>query len=97
MRIDPESAGEGEPPSIAAALLEQRELTAVDRFAQRHAEETGPQQARYYRDLLPAGPPDVGEHFAFRVDLDACTGCKACVTACHSLNGLASDEAGSSQ
>ena len=26
------------------------------------------------------------------MDLDACTGCKACVTACHSLNGLAADE-----
>ncbi|HVY68337.1 MAG TPA: DmsC/YnfH family molybdoenzyme membrane anchor subunit, partial [Verrucomicrobiae bacterium] len=24
----------------------------------------------------------------FEVDLDACSGCKACVTACHSLNGL---------
>jgi Fe-S-cluster-containing dehydrogenase component len=26
------------------------------------------------------------------VDLDACTGCKACVSACHSLNGLDEDE-----
>ncbi len=25
---------------------------------------------------------------AFEVDLDRCSGCKACVTACHSLNGL---------
>ena len=29
---------------------------------------------------------------AFQVDLDACTGCKACVTACHRLNGLDDDE-----
>ena len=29
----------------------------------------------------------------FDVDLDACTGCKACVAACHSLNGLDEGEA----
>ena len=33
-------------------------------------------------------PPGPGQQYAFEVDLDACTGCKACVTACHSLNGL---------
>jgi Fe-S-cluster-containing dehydrogenase component/DMSO reductase anchor subunit len=32
--------------------------------------------------------PARGEQYAFQVDLDACSGCKACVTACHSLNGL---------
>src|SRR5262249_30553233 len=31
---------------------------------------------------------DPGQQYAFSVDLDACTGCKACVSACHSLNGL---------
>src|SRR6185369_3646357 len=30
--------------------------------------------------------------YAFEVDLDSCTGCKACVSACHSLNGLDDDE-----
>src|SRR4030095_7765056 len=30
--------------------------------------------------------------YAFEVDLDQCSGCKACVTACHSLNGLDDDE-----
>jgi formate dehydrogenase iron-sulfur subunit len=29
---------------------------------------------------------------AFEVNLDACTGCKACVSACHSLNGLDENE-----
>ena len=38
--------------------------------------------------LLPATPPAEGQQYAFHVDLDACTGCKACVTACHNLNGL---------
>src|SRR5439155_23304394 len=43
---------------------------------------------KFYRTLLPARPPRPGEQYAFEVDLDACSGCKACVTACHNLNGL---------
>lgn len=41
-----------------------------------------------YRSLLPATAPGPGQQYRFEVDLDRCTGCKACVTACHSLNGL---------
>src|SRR5690606_25643091 len=41
----------------------------------------------------PLSAPGSGEQYAFEVDLDACTGCKACVSACHSLNGLDEDEA----
>ena len=73
-------------------LAEQAELTAVERFAQHHAADAGPAQARYYRSPLPTATPQPGQQYAFRVDLDACTGCKACVTACHSLNGLDEDE-----
>ena len=69
-------------------LGEQAALTAVERFAQRHAAEVLPRQARYYRDLIPLGAPQPGQQYAFQVDLDSCTGCKACVAACHSLNGL---------
>src|SRR5712672_850161 len=50
------------------------------------------EQARYYRDLIPLGRPSPGQQYAFAVDLDACTACKACVSACHSLNGLDEDE-----
>src|SRR5207237_35555 len=39
-------------------------------------------------DLLPLSRPGPGQQYAFEVDLDVCTGCKACVAACHSLNGL---------
>ncbi len=39
-------------------------------------------------ELLPLTPPGAGEQYAFEVALDKCSGCKACVTACHSLNGL---------
>jgi Fe-S-cluster-containing dehydrogenase component/DMSO reductase anchor subunit len=69
-------------------LFEQHELTAVERFSQRHAADELPLQARYYSALLPAAPPGPGEQYAFEVDLDACSGCKACVAACNSLNGL---------
>ena len=74
-------------------LEEQQSLTAVERFAGRHAADSEHLQERYYRDLIPSALPDIGEQYAFRVDLDKCTGCKACVTACHSLNGLDADEA----
>ena len=33
-----------------------------------------------------ATPPGPGQQYAFEVDLDLCSGCKACVTACRSWN-----------
>lgn len=72
-------------------LEEQRALTAVDEFADAHAS-LAHDTARY-ESLIPSGAPGEGQQYAFRVDLDACTGCKACVTACHNLNGLEPDEA----
>lgn len=75
-------------PLVQALLDEQRDLSAVERFSQQHGHQSEPLQARYYRDLLPATPPQPGQQYAFEVDLDVCSGCKACVTACHSLNGL---------
>jgi Fe-S-cluster-containing dehydrogenase component/DMSO reductase anchor subunit len=71
-------------------LAEQQELTAVERFSRAHDSH----QARHgmYRDLLPATPPAPGEQYAFEVNLDQCSGCKACVSACHSLNGLDENE-----
>lgn len=73
-------------------LAEQGELTAVERFAQLVEEAAPPLQARYYRSLLPSTPPGPDEQYAFEVDLDRCSGCKACVTACHNLNGLDDNE-----
>lgn len=77
---------------IDVLLQEQRTMTAVDRFAQKHESATLPLQERYYRDLLPLNEPEPGEQYAFEVNLDQCTGCKACVAACHSLNGLEDEE-----
>ncbi len=73
-------------------IEEQQSLTAVGRFARISGQGGLPSQARYYRDLIPFAKPQLGEQYAFAVDLDACTGCKACVSACHSLNGLDEDE-----
>ncbi|MGH9000733.1 MAG: 4Fe-4S dicluster domain-containing protein, partial [Acidimicrobiia bacterium] len=76
---------------IDEALADQRDLTAVERFSNRHDAGLLPEAGRW-RDLLPASAPGPGEQYGFEVDLDACTGCKACVTACRSLNGLDDDE-----
>ncbi|HYE31380.1 MAG TPA: DmsC/YnfH family molybdoenzyme membrane anchor subunit [Methylomirabilota bacterium] len=77
---------------IDKLLQEQRQLSAVDLFSARHSKETKPALENYYRDLIPLTAPSPGEQYAFEVDLDNCSGCKACVTACHSLNGLDADE-----
>ena len=74
---------------IEGFLLQQRTLTAVEElsaFHERTAHE--PKRTRHFRDLIPAQLPSTGQQYAFDVDLDACSGCKGCVTACHSMNGL---------
>src|SRR4029453_18536902 len=71
-------------------IADQGQLTAVAAFAQAH--DLGAIKTRHYRDLVPLSLPKPGQQFAFEVDLDQCSGCKACVTACHSLNGLDDDE-----
>jgi formate dehydrogenase iron-sulfur subunit len=67
-------------------LAEQAETTAAERFASWHHD--APARTSAYRDLLPATPPAPGQQYAFEVDLDACSGCEACVVACGRLNGL---------
>lgn len=73
-------------------LREQQSLTAVDRFSQTHVDAGAPAQQKYYRDLIPMDKPSGGQQYGFEVDLDACSGCKACVAACHNLNGLDDNE-----
>lgn len=73
---------------ISQLLHEQSTLTAVEEFSSWHQTHTEPVQAMYYRDLLPTTMPQAGQQLAFEVNLDKCSGCKACVVACHSLNGL---------
>jgi Fe-S-cluster-containing dehydrogenase component/DMSO reductase anchor subunit len=75
-------------------LAAQRDLTAVERFAHDHDHDHDrsqldrPLHEDWYRALMPASPPAPGQQYRFEVDLAACTGCKSCVAACHSLNGL---------
>jgi formate dehydrogenase iron-sulfur subunit len=74
-------------PLLAELLADQQRLdTPAARFSRAYeqdaaAENLGPQ-------LIPLSAPGPGEQYAFEVDLDSCTGCKSCVAACHSLNGL---------
>lgn len=74
-----------EAPTVTATpvelfLAEQARLTPVERLA-------GPGRGPV-RDLVPLSAPAPGQQYAFEVSLDVCTGCKACVTACHNVNGL---------
>lgn len=103
MSIIKEQPDSSEPPALPALqvhpldlisrlLQEQSTLTAVEEFSSWHQTHTEPAQAMYYRNLLPATMPQAGQQYAFEVDLDSCSGCKACVTACHTLNGLDDDE-----
>ena len=84
----------GLPPEktlIDDLLADQKKLyTPVAEFADQHDRE--PDLAGHYRNLIPLSKPGQGEQYAFEVALDKCTSCKACVTACHSQNGLDEDE-----
>jgi len=86
---------------IGELLDQQQSLSAVERFSQWHqgSAASPPHDDRLaksgarYESLLPATPPGPGQQYAFEVDLDRCSGCKACVVACHTLNGLDENEA----
>jgi formate dehydrogenase iron-sulfur subunit len=64
-------------------LAEQADLAPVERFSLCEVPRTGT-----WEDRIPLTAPVAGQQYAFDVNLDTCTGCKACVTACHNLNGL---------
>jgi Fe-S-cluster-containing dehydrogenase component len=87
----PPNTSSGVRTLVDELLAEQRELTAVEIFSRDHGH-AAPGVAERYARLLPATPPRPGAQYSFEVDLDKCSGCKACVTACHSLNGLDDDE-----
>lgn len=80
------------PPLLDAFLAQQQELTAVERFSQAHDRGLPEEQGKHYKALIPSSLPEAGQQYAFEVDLDLCSGCKACITGCHNLNGLEENE-----
>ena len=86
--FEPASSDALKRGSLVDYLLREQQHTAIERFSQWHECEEPSSRATRYRELIPLSTPAEGEQYAFEVDLDACSGCKACVTACHSLNGL---------
>jgi len=83
----------GDYGNLIHQLIEsQQQLTAVERFSQRHSNLLSPSLEPQYKDLIPLELPGEDEQYSFEVDLDACSGCKACVAACHNLNGLEDGE-----
>ncbi len=79
---------------IDLLLSEQQSLPAVETFARRHQNGELSSESGAYVDPIGIEVAGLqpGQQLAFQVDLDSCTGCKACVTACHSMNGLAEEE-----
>lgn len=80
---------------VEELLAEQNRLqTPVAKASVAHDQfVAGSHRSALSSQLIPLTAPGPGEQYAFEVDLDACTGCKACVVACHSLNGLDDEEA----
>jgi len=93
-----QSAAVPEPVTVESLLAEQQSLTAVERFsllhesALDHETDVLDRRRQLYQELIPLNKPGNGQQYAFEVDLNACSGCKACVSACHHLNGLEHSE-----
>jgi formate dehydrogenase iron-sulfur subunit len=80
-------------PFLQELLAEQQRLqTPVTRAALAYEVQPSAWRADRFRELVPLTAPAPGQQYAFEVDLDACSGCKACVAGCHSLNGLDDEE-----
>jgi formate dehydrogenase iron-sulfur subunit len=79
---------------LAELLAEQGRLDTPVAHASRAYEKSRIEnpKSKIFESLIPLTRPRTGEQYAFEVDLDACTGCKACVSACHALNGLDENE-----
>ncbi|MEQ1827939.1 MAG: DmsC/YnfH family molybdoenzyme membrane anchor subunit [Pirellula sp.] len=88
--IAPRLIQTAEPSLLDLLLRQQNDFSAVEEFARWHDSASLMQST--YQALMPAREPKPGEQYAFEVNLDTCSGCKACVVACHALNGLSERE-----
>jgi formate dehydrogenase iron-sulfur subunit len=80
-------------PLIEQYLGKQQDMRAVARFSELQESGGACGVGGLYEAQIPLSAPGPGQQYGFRVDLDACTGCKACVVGCNKLNGLDGDEA----
>jgi len=76
---------------IDQLLADQNELyTPINEVADKI--DSGEVRTDTFKHMIPLSKPTEGQQYAFQVELDKCTSCKACVAACHSLNGLEEEE-----
>jgi Fe-S-cluster-containing dehydrogenase component/DMSO reductase anchor subunit len=84
-----------EQPHTLIDLNRANDASAVEIFARQ--QDAASQWSRdkttgTYRSLIPTQLPAPGEQYAFEVNLDKCSACKSCVSACHHMNGLSDEE-----
>ena len=79
--------------SLIGLLLKRQQETPVEAFSCLHDDTAAPWTVpRLSRLLFPTSLPGQGRAIPPRGRSDSCTGCKACVAACHNLNGLEEEE-----
>ena len=62
------TASESPASLLERYLIEQQDLTAVERFSQLHDRDVLPLQEQYYRSLIPLSQPGPGQQYGFEVE-----------------------------
>lgn len=85
---------ETEDKTLIDLLLDEQKAfdTPVGRLSEEATQLEAFGRGPVYDSLVPLTIPEAGQQYGFQIDLDRCSGCKGCVTACHSLNGLDENE-----